>query len=122
MVDALPAVLLSFALTWLLTPYARTAAYRLRLLDQPDGRRKLHARTIPVAGGPVLLTAVALALIVALAISDKLRLQALDNASHLLGLLLAASLLCAVGVLDDLGRLRGRHKLLGQVAAVALLL
>jgi UDP-N-acetylmuramyl pentapeptide phosphotransferase/UDP-N-acetylglucosamine-1-phosphate transferase len=40
------------------------------------------------------------------------------TAAHLSGLVLAAMIICAVGMLDDLGRLRGRYKFLGQLAAI----
>jgi len=42
----------------LLTPLVRAAALRWGLVDEPDGRRKIHPHPIPVAGGvAVLLTA-----------------------------------------------------------------
>ncbi len=119
MVELSIGVLLSFGLCLLLTPPARAWAYRLRLVDKPDGRRKLHVRTIPVAGGPVILFSVAAALLAAFLCSGAIRRQAAAVAPDLLGLLLAALVICAVGVLDDFGRLRGRHKLLGQLIAIA---
>jgi len=108
----------SFGLCFLLTPPARTWASRLGLMDKPDGRRKLHGRSIPVAGGPVLLLSVGTALLVAFLSRGAIYAQALTTASRLLGLVLAAVVICSVGVLDDLGCLRGRHKLLGQLAAI----
>lgn len=109
----------SFGLCLLLTPRVRSWASRLGLVDKPDGRRKLHGRCIPVAGGPVLLLSVGVALLVAFLGAGDLRHEMSEKAIALSGLIVAAVLICAVGVLDDLGRLRGRHKLLGQVLAVA---
>ena len=37
-----------------------------------------------------------------------------EKGTSLLGLLLAAVVICAVGLVDDYRGLRGRHKLLGQ--------
>lgn len=34
-----------------LTGAARGLARRIGLVDRPDGRRKMHARVVPVAGG-----------------------------------------------------------------------
>ena len=41
----------------LLTPLARTAAHRLRIVDAPDGRRKLQKRPIALLGGVAVLLA-----------------------------------------------------------------
>ncbi len=119
MVERYIEVVLSFGLCFLLTPRVRAWAWRLRLVDRPDGRRKLHDRSIPAAGGPVILFSVGVAVLAAFLCSDAIRSQALTAGPRLLGLLLAGLLICAVGVIDDLGRLRGRHKLVGQLAAIA---
>ena len=104
-----------------LIPLARALARRYGLVDRPDGRRKIHARPIPVAGGPALLLATVGALVVALLWSQELSSFLKEQAFSLCGLLLAAIFICALGVADDDGRLRGRHKLLGQLAAVLVL-
>jgi UDP-GlcNAc:undecaprenyl-phosphate/decaprenyl-phosphate GlcNAc-1-phosphate transferase len=119
MVEVCIGMVWSFALCYLLTPQVRRWASRLGLVDKPDGRRKLHGRCIPVAGGPLLLLSVGVALLVAFVGSGALQKEILRKATPLVGLVLAAVIICAVGVLDDFGRLRGRHKLLGQVIAVA---
>ena len=42
-----------------ITPIVRSAALRFGLVDEPDGRRKMHSKPIPVAGGvAVLITSV----------------------------------------------------------------
>src|SRR5437870_5442670 len=108
----------SFALSLIFTPAARALALRYGLVDSPDRRRKTHARPIPVAGGiAIFLSAVA----TLAAVLPALPVPIPDPAGHgmnLLGLLAAAAVICAVGVVDDYGCLRGRHKLLGQLAAV----
>jgi UDP-GlcNAc:undecaprenyl-phosphate GlcNAc-1-phosphate transferase len=112
----------SFVLAFLMTPGIRDLALRLRLVDNPDGRRKLHRRSTPVAGGPILLLSVVVALLLTWL---RLGLPQTTNevtGHHLVGLLLAGLVICCVGMLDDLGRLRGRHKLAGQVLAAAVLI
>src|SRR5258707_4008507 len=42
----------SFLLCILQTPIARSLAIKWELVDRPDQRRKMHPRTVPVAGGP----------------------------------------------------------------------
>jgi UDP-GlcNAc:undecaprenyl-phosphate/decaprenyl-phosphate GlcNAc-1-phosphate transferase len=98
-----------------LTPLARALARRVGLVDKPDGRRKVHDRATPVAGGLAVLASAALAVGAAL-LSPRVGGSAVQG-PFLLGLLLGAVLICAVGVLDDFVGLRGRHKLMGQIAA-----
>jgi UDP-GlcNAc:undecaprenyl-phosphate/decaprenyl-phosphate GlcNAc-1-phosphate transferase len=112
----------SFALCLVLTPLARTLALRWKLLDRPDQRRKMHGRTVPVAGGLPILFSSCAALALMLAVSRPLWAECTAQAVQLGGLLVAAVLICALGLLDDFGCLRGRHKLVGQAAAVAVVI
>jgi UDP-GlcNAc:undecaprenyl-phosphate GlcNAc-1-phosphate transferase len=105
-----------------LTGLARGAARRVGLVDAPDGRRKIHARVVPVAGGLAVFASAVLVLAVASAIPGPVADTARSNAEELVGLLLGAAVICLVGVVDDYRRLRGRYKLLGQVAAVSIVL
>jgi len=98
----------------------RAWSARHGLVDQPHGRRKMHANAIPVAGGVAILLSTVAALAAAAAVPGPFRDHLDEQGYNLLGLLLAAVIICAVGVADDLGCLRGRHKLFGQLLAVAL--
>lgn len=114
--------LLSCMLCLIITPMVRALALRCNLIDRPDGRRKLHTRATPLGGGIAIFLAVFAALAVGMLLSDNLKYFLLDPSSNLLGLLLAALVICAVGVTDDFVHLRGRHKLLGQLAAIAIVI
>jgi UDP-GlcNAc:undecaprenyl-phosphate GlcNAc-1-phosphate transferase len=112
----------SLALSLVLTPLFRALALRCGLVDRPDGRRKTHARVTPVAGGIVILVSAGIALL-----SLALTTQAFpeDHAGSVdttIGLVLASVLICLVGVMDDFAMLRGRHKLLGQALAIAIVM
>jgi UDP-GlcNAc:undecaprenyl-phosphate GlcNAc-1-phosphate transferase len=110
-----------FALCLVLTPLARSAALRCGLVDHPDGRRKMHGRPVPLAGGLAVLASACLALGLGLFAAEPLQdWLASHSSSSVLGLLVGALAICALGVVDDFGRLRGRHKLIGQVAVAAL--
>ena len=106
----------------LLTPLVRAAALRWGLVDEPDGRRKMHGRPIPVAGGvAVLLTTVVV--LAGLALTTDSWGSALgERALKFFGLAVAAGVIAAVGVVDDYRGLRGRHKLLGQLLAVGVVI
>jgi UDP-GlcNAc:undecaprenyl-phosphate GlcNAc-1-phosphate transferase len=100
-----------------LVPVARVFALRVGLVDQPDGRRKMHGRIVPVTGGLAVFASmwfvIGLGLLTPNAYQDAL----LEKSQILLGLFLGSSFLVMVGVADDFGLIRGRHKMLGQIIA-----
>ena len=100
---------------------------RLRAVDAPDGRRKLHGRAVPRGGGLAVLAGLtaAVAVLALLAAADAVPGAAAlwaTAGSRLLVFLAAAFVMAAVGFADDTVGLRGRQKLLGQCLAVGLLI
>jgi UDP-GlcNAc:undecaprenyl-phosphate GlcNAc-1-phosphate transferase len=122
----LAALLLVFAsslvLALLLTPLARTLASHFGLVDQPDGRRKIHGKPTPLAGGLVVLLALFGGVAVSLFGPGHADLWFAEQRLFLTGLLLASLIIGAVGLLDDSRGLRGRHKILGQLLAVGIVM
>jgi UDP-GlcNAc:undecaprenyl-phosphate GlcNAc-1-phosphate transferase len=112
----------SFLLCSVLTPLARRLASRYGLVDHPDARRKIHGKPIPVAGGIAVLVSGSVVLGAAFLLPHPYHSRLEHYAGPLLGLLLAALVICALGVLDDFHCLRGRHKLLGQMVAVGIVM
>ncbi len=100
-----------------LTPLARALGSWAGLVDRPDGHRKIHARPTPVAGGIAVVMSATLAALGGLALFPHSGGLTGAAGTRLLGLPFGAALICAVGVLDDLGRLRRRYKVLGQALA-----
>lgn len=108
-------------LSVVLTRVARGVAERVGMMDAPDGRRKLQARPVPVAGGVAVLAATLLALLVTSLAVPAVREALSANPRQSLTLLGAALLIVAVGLIDDRFNLRARYKLLGQLAAILVL-
>jgi UDP-GlcNAc:undecaprenyl-phosphate GlcNAc-1-phosphate transferase len=102
-------------------PAAALLARRIGLVDRPDGRRKLHARITPVSGGLAILLAALGVLLLGLLLPGTSDLLG-PLGREMRGLLLGAVVICLVGVADDYRGLRGRHKVLGQLVAVGLVL
>src|SRR4051812_16531084 len=103
-------------------PRARALALRYRLVDAPDDRRKMHARAIPTAGGLAIFAASVVTLAGVLLLPRSWTGLPSVPWNESVGLLAAALVLCCVGVADDYGLLRGRHKLAGQVVATGVLM
>lgn len=114
----LPA-LISIGLGLALTPLVRRVAIWANIVDAPDGYRKLHGRTVALGGGVAILLSVAGAFAFALLAGLPWARNLLNQPLVLCGGAFATVLICFVGLVDDRWQLRGRQKLLGQIAAAA---
>ncbi|MDA8335180.1 MAG: MraY family glycosyltransferase [Peptococcaceae bacterium] len=104
------APLVALVAALVLTPQVRRLAFRVGALDSPD-QRKVHQGVMPRLGG----LAVYLSFVAAVLIGEP-------GTERLWGLLTGATVIMAVGMLDDIYRLPARIKLAGQVlAAVSVL-
>jgi len=102
--------LLSLLLSLYLTPIFRDAARRFGIVDAPDGALKTQKDPVPYFGGIAVFAAVLFPVSIFLQFSDKIS-----------GLLLSCSVIVLLGLIDDIGRLSPRIKLLVQVVAVFLM-
>ena len=105
------AVLLAVGISLAGTFLARHAAVHLGWLDRPNGR-KVHSNPIPLLGGLAIYNA----FLITLLVTNSRRV--LEEGSIVL---VGATLLLVVGIVDDQRGLSPRLKLLAQVAAAILL-
>lgn len=112
--------LASFLSAITLTPVVRMLAIRWGIVDQPDARRKLHTRVVARAGGTAVLFSV---LFVCLLAAFKLDLAAISFEKYVpfISLLSVMIGIWLLGLADDIWTLRGRQKLLGQIALATVL-
>jgi UDP-GlcNAc:undecaprenyl-phosphate GlcNAc-1-phosphate transferase len=106
----LAAALLGFGAAILVGSNAMPIGRGLKLLDQPDGSRKLHARVTPLVGG----IAVGAGAVAGAFLSYRLGADA-----YLLWLMLAVTVMFGIGMVDDRNHLPPLTRLL---AAISLLL
>ena len=100
--------------TGLATPLARQFAERSGLLTAPDDR-DVHDMPTPSIGGPAMLVGLLVGALVAWLIGDFDAVFA--TRSEMLGVLVAATIMCAVGVVDDIRPVSAPAKLAGMVLA-----
>ena len=103
----------------LITPVIRRIAFRLKVLDFPSSR-KVHTTLIPRFGGVAIYVGMLFTLTATYAMLPETRNPILE-AIHQGALLIAgATLLCAIGMIDDMRSIRAQHKLLFQVLSALL--
>jgi len=123
----------SFLISVFLTAAARRLALRWRFLDHP-GERKMQEAPVPLLGGAAIFAtfyAVTLALLWVMYLADRdgggwlvreLAAGFGQNATQkIAGVLIGGVLIFVLGILDDLRALNPEIKLVGQVAAAAVL-
>jgi UDP-GlcNAc:undecaprenyl-phosphate GlcNAc-1-phosphate transferase len=103
--------LLSFALTWYLTPRIAEAALKIGIVDKPDGKLKTHKKITPYLGG----LAIYIPFILTLGMTMRFDLK-------VFALLLSSTIVLVLGLIDDFGALSPGVKLLGQAIAVFVLI
>ncbi len=121
----IPVALTSFAVAFLLglalTAAMRWAAPRLGLTDKPDGHRKLHRGAIPLGGGLAVFLATVIVIAGLYLVPNPWQADLAEAVSQKVALLLAGTVIVAVGLVDDRVQLRGRQKFLGQLIAISIL-
>lgn len=104
------AALLAAGLALYLAPILIRAAHRYGIVDKPKPPLKVHKEPVPYLGGLVVFVAFVLSLALTFPFEPRV-----------LAILLAASLVVSVGLVDDLGTLTPKDKLVGQIIAAVVL-
>ncbi|MEA3493382.1 MAG: MraY family glycosyltransferase [Candidatus Margulisiibacteriota bacterium] len=106
--------LLAFFVTYLTTPVVKILASRFNALDIPNDR-KVHSEPIPRLGGLAIYIGFMAAVISAFFFADFTGI--VIDPRNIIGIIIGASFLVAVGIYDDIKGLRPTLKLIGQIAA-----
>jgi UDP-GlcNAc:undecaprenyl-phosphate/decaprenyl-phosphate GlcNAc-1-phosphate transferase len=116
--DYVLTLLVTAAVTYMLTPLVRRLARRIGAMKEPRDR-DVHVAPVPLIGGVAMYGGLVAGLLVADQI-PQLR-DGFANTGMVSGLLLAGGLLVAVGIIDDRWGLSPLMKAAGQVAAGGIL-
>lgn len=101
-------------------PLFAAAARRFGLVDHPDKQRKLHESAIPLVGGITVAIGATIAFVLAV-IYGAVDYDSNDIVEYV-GLFVGSAVILLIGVVDDRFGLRGRQKLMGQIAAATILI
>ncbi len=117
--DYVLTLLVTAAVTYMLTPLVRRLATRVGAIKAPRDR-DVHVAPVPLIGGVAMFGG----LVAGLLVADQLPLLrdgAFTNTGMVSGLLLAGGLLVVIGIIDDRWGMSAVTKGAGQVAAAAIL-
>jgi UDP-GlcNAc:undecaprenyl-phosphate GlcNAc-1-phosphate transferase len=118
MTGLLIVLLLSLILGMCLAPFVMRFISSSGLVDKPDGRRKLHGRAVPLAGGFLIVLTTFLSLAISYFIDPVFAANVRSIDVSIPGFMLAILVIFVVGLIDDRFRIQGRIKLAGQVVAI----
>ncbi len=118
----LVACVASVVLALVITPVVKKIAIKLEFVDRPGGR-KIQANPVSLGGGIAVFLATLFAIVIAFIFSDLTAKSTFfgDDARMLIGLLVGSAATLALGLYDDAKNMRGRYKLLGQLAIASFL-
>jgi UDP-GlcNAc:undecaprenyl-phosphate GlcNAc-1-phosphate transferase len=116
MTTLLAALLIAFLSSVVATRGMKGLAHRVGLVDRSDGHRKMQRQPVALGGGVAVFAGMLTALAVLLLLPNHFRESLRESARGLMPIVAASAMIVGLGLIDDRYTLRGRHKLLGQVA------
>ncbi|SCY87577.1 MraY family glycosyltransferase [Alkaliphilus peptidifermentans] len=103
------AFFLALMISYILTPYAKKLAYKIGAVDVPKDNRRVHTKPIPRMGGLAIYVAFALTALIMLPINRSF-----------IGILIGATLITIIGIIDDVKQISAKYKLLVQIIAAVI--
>lgn len=100
------ALLVALSISFLLTPVAKALAHKVGAVDIPKDERRMHSRPIARMGGLAIFFGFILSALLFVELSPQVR-----------GMLLGATIIVVLGILDDIYALAALPKLFIQIVA-----
>lgn len=105
-------LIVAFIAAIILTPLVKRLAFRLGAVDAPN-YRKVHARIMPRLGGLAIFGAFMIGILL-------LKFVTNFESDYLYAILIAATIIVATGIVDDMREISAKAKLLGQIIAACI--
>lgn len=104
-------LILAFSITHFLTPFTIKYAFKYKILDIPDYKRKIHTIPTPRIAGIAIYIGFLLTL-----------LRNVQFAKEILGILIASSIIFIISLLDDIYSLSASVRLFSQIIATFIII
>ncbi len=105
----------AFAITMVMTPFAKKLALRIGAIDYPKARG-MHNKPMPRLGGVAIVTGFMITVLLLYRFVNDINLR------HFIGFIAGAAVIVGVGVVDDAKNLPAKVKLIFQVIAAILVI
>ncbi len=100
------ALLCAMVVSYLMSPLVKSFAYKIGAIDVPKDSRRMHKKPVPRLGGLAIFLGFMISLLIFVPVDHQIR-----------GILLGATIIVVLGVVDDISPLRAGFKFLVQIAA-----
>lgn len=105
----------AFGITLVTTPLAKKISFKLGAIDMPKDRG-MHKKPMPRMGGIAIVLGFMVTVLILFRFTSGIELR------QFIGLIIGASMIVILGMIDDVKNLRARHKLLIQIAAALIVI
>ena len=100
------ALLCAFAVSFLMCPLVKSFAYKIGAIDVPKDNRRMHKKPVPRLGGLAIFLGFMVSMLLFVKVDHQMQ-----------GILLGASIIVVLGVVDDMSPLRAYFKFCVQIFA-----
>ena len=100
------ALLCAFVVSFLMCPMVKSFAYKIGAIDVPKDNRRMHKKPVPRLGGLAIFLGFIVSMLLFVRIDHQMQ-----------GILLGASIIVVLGVVDDMSPLRAYFKFCVQIFA-----
>ncbi len=100
------AMLCAFAVSFLMCPLVKSFAYKIGAIDVPKDNRRMHKKPVPRLGGLAIFLGFIVSILLFVRVDHEMK-----------GILLGASIIVVLGVVDDMSPLRALFKFCVQILA-----
>ncbi|WMJ79679.1 MraY family glycosyltransferase [Clostridium sp. MB40-C1] len=105
-------MIVSTAISLILTPFIKKFAIYIKAIDIPKDERRIHKRPIPLLGG----VAIYLSFLITMFLKEGTLTR------HEIGIIIGATIIVIGGLIDDIREIKPWQKLMFQVSAAAVLI
>lgn len=123
--DIAIAFLVAFITTYVFTPFSVRLAKKVKAVDIPKDKRKIHKKLMPRLGGIAIIIGFSVStiyLIAEMTLEDKLNIISDESYKKILGFFIAMLILEIFCYLDDTKGIKPIVKLIGQVCAAVIVI
>lgn len=129
----LSALIISFLISFFMTPFARKLAIKTNALDVPNDNRRMHKKPVPLLGGLAIFVATMITLVLVkffllpmvleylqTSAKEYNQMEMIEGVKKLSGIFVGGTLIFIVGLIDDYNGMKAWVKFLCQIGCASI--